>query len=185
MTSKKMWAVLLHLGSNMWCKEGYEGEYDYEKPYYMDSLRCDMEIWRKVTDFLPSCGINTLVIDMGEAVILDSHPELAVKGSLTKAEFKEELNRLRALGLTVLPKFNFSCAHNAWLKDYAYMVGTETYYRVCEDVLRETIELFDKPEFFHLGLEEVPADKVVLAEHLAYELERTLVNDGVEDCSLA
>lgn len=151
---KKMWGMLLQLGSNMWNKPEHEHEFDDERRIYRDFLYCDMKVWRQVTDFLPSCGINTLVIDMGEAVILDSHPELAVKGSLTKAEFKEELNRLRNLGLTVIPKFNFSCCHNAWMKDYAYMVGTEAYYRFCEDVIRETIEIFDTPEFFHLGLEE-------------------------------
>lgn len=153
----KMWGMLLQLGSNMWHKPEHEDEFDDERRNYRDYLYCDRNVWRQVTDFLPSCGINTLLIDMGEAVILDSHPELAVKGSLTKAEFKEELNRLRALGLTVLPKFNFSCCHNAWMKEYAYMVGTEAYYRFCEDVVRETIEIFDKPEFFHLGLEEEDA----------------------------
>jgi hypothetical protein len=34
------------------------------------------------------------------------------------------------------------------------MIGTDTYYQVCEDVLVEMIELFDTPEFFHLGLDE-------------------------------
>lgn len=150
----KMWGILLQLGSNMWAKADHENMYDDERRNYRDYLYCDMNVWRQVTDFLPSCGINTLLIDMGEAVILDSHPELAVKGSLTKSEFRQELNRLRALGLTVLPKYNFSCGQNAWMKEYAYMVGTETYNRFCEDVVRETIELFDRPAFFHLGLEE-------------------------------
>ena len=38
--------------------------------------------------------------------------------------------------------------------DYAFMVGTKAYYDFCRDIIEETIELFDTPEFFHLGLEE-------------------------------
>ncbi len=156
MNNEMMFATLLHLGSNMWQKKDHWSEtvYDEEESIYRDSLACDKEIWRKVTDFLPSCGINTVLIDMGEGVRLDCHPELAVEGSWSKEEFRAELARLRSLGLTPLPKFNMSCGHNAWLKDYAYMVGTKTYYQVLKDIIEETIALFDTPAFFHLGLEE-------------------------------
>ena len=58
------------------------------------------------------------------------------------------------MGITPIPKFNFSCGHNAWMGDYAFMVGTKAYYDFCKDIIEETIELFDTPEFFHLGLEE-------------------------------
>lgn len=153
----KMWAFLIHLGSNMWFKKGfYYGDsiQDEEEPIYHDKMWCDRDTWRKVTDFLPSCGINTLLIDMGEAVRLDSHPELAIEGSWSKEEFRQELARLRSIGLTPLPKYNFSAGHNAWLKDYAYMIGTDIHNRVCKDIIEETIDLFDTPEFFHLGLEE-------------------------------
>ena len=159
--SKMMWSILLHLGSNMWRKKT-----DYVPSYikdpdddfiYRDHMYCDKEVWQKVTDFLPSCGINTLIIDVGDGVRLDSHPEIAVDGAWSKEEMREELKRLRALGLEVIPKCNFSCGHSAWLKDYAYMVGTETYYKVCDDIVAEIIELFDNPRFFHLGLEEEDA----------------------------
>ncbi len=154
----KMWACLLHFGTNMWYKKGMEvpwlGELDDEQPIWHDYLNFDYETWRKVTDFLPSCGINTLLIDMGEAVRLDSHPELAVEGSWSKADFRRELDRLRSIGLTPIPKYNFSAGHNAWLGEYAYMIGTEKHNQVCRDVIEEAIELFDNPPFFHLGLEE-------------------------------
>ncbi len=154
----KMWAYLIHMGRNMWYKKGMEvpwlGELDDEQPIWHDYLNCDREIWRKVTDFLPTCGINTLLIDMGEAVRLDSHPELAVEGSWSKEEFRAELARLRSIGLTPIPKYNFSAGHNAWLGEYAYMIGTEKHNQVCREIIEEAIELFDTPPFFHLGLEE-------------------------------
>ena len=156
--NKKIWAVLLHLGSNMWAKKGKKLEgirFDEDQgATYKEKMYCQKEIWKKVTDFLPSCEVNTLVIDIGEGVRLDSHPEIATEGAWSKEELKEELNRLRSMGITPIPKFNFSCGHNAWMGEYAYMVGTKAYYDFCKDIIEETIELFDTPEFFHLGLEE-------------------------------
>lgn len=139
----------------MWAKKGGERPYFTEDEFrYHEEVLCDKKTWKKVTDFLPNCGINTVLIDVGEGVKLDSHPELANPGSWGKQELKDELERLRKMGITPIPKLNFSCAHNAWLKDYCYMVGSETYNRVCREVLTEVIEIFGYPEFFHLGLEE-------------------------------
>lgn len=149
-------AFLIHLSPNNWRKKGcvYDYVIDEEDFVYHDEMTCDKETWRKVTDFLPSCGFNTLLIDVEDGVVYDKHPELAIKGSWSKAELKTELDRLRSIGLTPIPKCNFSSGHNAWLKDYAYTIGTRTYNDICNDIVEELIELFDTPEFFHLGLEE-------------------------------
>ena len=156
MENSKIWAFMIQLGNNMWDKKGrqYDCIKDDEESIYRDFLYTDKSIWDEITAFLPTCGINTLLIDIGEAIRLDSHPELAVEGSWTKEEMRTELARLRSLGLTPIPKYNFSCGHSAWLQDYAYMVGTQKYYDVCKDIIEEVIELFDTPPFFHLGLEE-------------------------------
>jgi len=155
MKKDMMWTFMIKLGSNMWQKKDSPRPYYTEPEFcYHNEVLCDKNTWRKVTDFLPKCGINTVLIDVGEGVKLDSHPELANPGSWGKDELIAELKRLRSIGITPIPKLNFSCAHNAWLKDYCYMVGTETYNRVCREVLTEVIEIFDYPEFFHLGLEE-------------------------------
>ena len=124
MMPNQLWAILLHFGCNMWRKEGSFNCHlkDEEESIYRNFLYTDKETWEKVTSFLPSCGINTVLIDMGEGVQYDSHPELAVKGSWTKDEFREELNRLRSLGLTPLPKFNFSAGHNAFMKFFSVLV---------------------------------------------------------------
>lgn len=156
-------AFLMHLGTNNWRKRGYDdGTYlDDEDFIYRDKMNCDKEVWRKVTDMLPEFGINTLLIDVEDGVVYDRHPEISIPGAWTKAELKEELDRLRSMGITPLPKCNFSCGHSAWLKDYAYMVGTDTYNELCKDIIEELIELFDTPEFFHLGLEEEDAHSQV------------------------
>lgn len=64
---------------------------------------------------------------------------------------------MRSLGLTPIPKLNFSTGHDAWLKEYSRMVSTPVYYQVCEDLIKEVAEAFDYPEYFHLGLDEEDA----------------------------
>lgn len=144
--NRPMKAVLLHLGSNMWNKKGQGG--------YGEKLVCEKDVWIKVTNVMVELGYNTLLIDMGEGVELKRHPELAVEGTWSQAEFRTELKRLRDMGITPYPKFNFSLGHSAWLQEYNYMPDAPEYYAVCRDVIEETIELFDTPELFHLGLEE-------------------------------
>lgn len=56
--------------------------------------------------------------------------------------------------MTPIPKLNFSTGHDAWLGKYDRMVSTPEYYQVCKDLILETIELFDHPALFHLGLDE-------------------------------
>ena len=155
-TNPRIWAFLIHLGSNMWTKKGktLTGIRHEEDFTYKDKMFCQREVWTKVVDFLPSCGINTFVIDIGEGVRLDSHPEIATEGAWSKEELRAELARIRSLGINPIPKFNFSCGHDAWMGEYAFMVGTKAYYAFCRDIIEETIELFDTPDFFHLGLEE-------------------------------
>jgi hypothetical protein len=104
---EKRFVFLMHLGGNMWQKPDNAKLYKKENIdwLYRDYLVTDDATWRTVTDFLPGCGINTLLIDMGEAVELKSHPELAVRGSWSQEKFKDELKRLRSIGLEPLPKF--------------------------------------------------------------------------------
>ena len=114
----------------------------------------EKETWRRVVDQLPSFGINTLVIDLGEGVQYKSHPELAVEGAWTVEELREELARVRALGLEPIPKLNFSTSHNGWMGDYSHMVSSKPYYQMCEDVIGDVVEIFGNPRFFHIGFDE-------------------------------
>ena len=154
-----IWAELLHFGLNMWNDQPVK-EYKNFTPYELslisvaDHLRFDETVWRRVTGRMAEAGMNMLVIDVGEGIQLKSHPELAVKGSWTIDRFRAELDRLRKIGIEPIPKLNFSAAHDIWLKDYGRMLSTPEYYRVCEDVIAEVGEIFDRPRFFHLGYDE-------------------------------
>ena len=139
-----IYGLLIHLGRNMWAPHKAA-----------DHVRCDEKIWTEITEHMADVGANMLVIDLGEAMIYPSRPELAVKGSWSPEKMRRELKRLRGLGIEPIQKLNFSSSHHAWLKDYGRMVSTEEYYKVVSDVIRDTAEIFDHPRFFHLGWEKI------------------------------
>ena len=157
-----MWGLLLHLGVNMWSDVPVDhwGNLGTEHAHLIcqaDELRMDEGVWERTTARMQRVGLNTLVIDIGEALRYESHPELAVKGSWSPARLRTELRRLRALGIEPIPKLNFSAAHDAWLKDYSRQLSTHPYYRVFADLIAEVCALFDRPRLFHLGYDEETA----------------------------
>ena len=147
-TAKEMRGMFLQLGNNMWRDVGVGADdHDCAKDY----LRFDEDVWKRLTDRMVEKGFNAVVIDLGEGCAYPSHPELAVKGTWTVEKVRQELARLRGIGIEPIPKLNFSTCHDAWLKEYGRMVSTPDYYRVCADVIRDVCEIFDKPRLFHLN----------------------------------
>ncbi len=127
-----------------------------EKPKYPPRtyLRCETSVWNKLLKKMVEAGINMVVIDLGEGVKYQSHPELAVRNSWTTTRLRKELKSMRAMGLEPIPKLNFSTTHDNWLGKYSRCVSTDIYYGVCRDLIEEVIKVFDKPRFFHLGMDE-------------------------------
>ena len=153
--SAPMLGYLLHLSYNFWGDRPHpeRGPFWQAQPY----LRCDDEVWRDVTERLSAANFNAVVIDLGDGVRYQSHPEIAVQGAWTTARLREELKRLRDLGLEPIPKLNFSTGHDVWLGDYGRMISTPQYYQVCRDLIAEVCELFGGPHLFHLGMDEEDA----------------------------
>jgi len=157
-----MWGALLHMGTNMWSDVPVDtwGAFKPEELHLVcqaDHLRFSEAVWQALTGRMKAAGMNQVVIDLGEALQYESHPELSVKGSWPVERFRKELARLRTMGLEPIPKLNFSTAHDTWLKEYGRQVSTPTYYKVCSDMVREVCAIFDKPRFFHLGYDEETA----------------------------
>lgn len=155
---KKYWSYLIHLAENMWSDTPNSRMWGFRNwpdgAGYRDKVLCDDEIWDKLISEFPKFGINTLVVDVGDAIRFESHPELAIEGSWSKEKLDKKLSEARSAGLTVIPKLNFSACHDIWLKEYSRMLSTSIYYRVVEDLISETCELFGNPELFHLGMDE-------------------------------
>ncbi|MBE6397243.1 MAG: twin-arginine translocation signal domain-containing protein [Lentisphaerae bacterium] len=173
----KAFGVLLHLGVNMWgdwtpdqskipaSAEALAKMYPDDKlddhglmPHRVYGFsRVDDAVWRESTGLMKSEGLNLVMIDLGEAYAYPSHPELWVKGSWSPEKLSAELARLRSMGLEPVPKLNFSTGHDQWLKEYHYMTSTKRYYEVVADVIRDTVEVFGNPRYFHIGFdEEIP-----------------------------
>lgn len=152
-----LFTYLIHLSTNMWNDRDslvYKNFTEEQKDEVLEDLQVEWDKWDELIAFLSKNGFNTLLIDVGDAVVYERHPELAIRGSLTKDEFAKILEKIRTAGLTPIPKLNFSACHDAWLKKYSLMIGTSEYYKVCIDCLEEVAEMFDYPEYFHLGLDE-------------------------------
>jgi len=162
---KYIWANLLQLGCNMWNDHVAEPDKPYENTV-ADFLRFDENVWKDLTEHMRDIGMNMVVIDLAEGLVYPSHPELAVKGSWMPETLRAELVRLRKMGLEPIPKLNFSASHDGWLGPWRYCRCTEKYYRVCREVIREVYDIFEKPRFFHIGMDE---------EDMAHQGKRELV----------
>jgi len=146
-------ANLLHLGGNMWCDWQKPGlPYEYVRP--SDTLRLDKRLWDDLLKEMVGVGFNMVVIDLGEGVRYESHPEIAAKKAWPVSKLRDELAKMRKMGLEPIPKMNFSTCHDHWLGPYSRMVSTPVYYEVCADLIQEACEIFDRPRFFHLGMDE-------------------------------
>jgi hypothetical protein len=168
---EKIWSVLLHLGGNMWNEEGItRGRENSPDAVASPELRFSRAVWDRQLERLASYGVNMIVLDLGEGLRYESHPELAVRGSWTQEEMAKEIAHMQSMGFEVVPKLNFSACHDVWLGEYSRMLSTRVYYEVCADLIREVSALF-KPRFFHLGMDEETAahqrdyDYCVIRQH--------------------
>ncbi len=112
----------------------------------------DINCFRTLVDLAKEEGYDAILVHPADALVYDSHPELALPGGWTKLELQNELDHARDLELLVFPMLNFSAAHDVWLGEYARMISTPDYYQVCGDLIDELCELFESPRYFHLGL---------------------------------
>ena len=160
-----MWTYFIQLGSNMWNEVGNtRGRAHRSTPSASETFLFDRGAWNEHTELLRASGCNTLVVDVGEALKYESHPEINVKGSWDHETMKKEVARLRGMGFTLIPKLNFSACHDTWLGEYSRMLSTTPYYQVCRDVIDEVCEVFDA-KHFHLGMDEETARNQVNLNH--------------------
>ncbi len=163
-SNDKIWACLLHLsfnfasgiqnGSGKW--GGLREEFEPEE-----------SLWNDAITRMANKGINMVVINLDDSILWDSHPEIALRNSWTPKRLREELSKIRKLGIEPIPMLNFSSTHDAWLGKYSRMLSTQEYYEVCKDLIAEAIDLFDNPRFFHLGMDEEVLDYQKNFEYIA------------------
>ncbi len=121
---------------------------------FRPNLELSEPLWNDAIEKMGKEGINMVVIDLGDAVKYESYPEIAVNNAWSTTRLKDELKRIRSLGMEPIPKLNFSAGHDTWMGEYSRMVSTDEYYKFCSDIIKEVCDLFDTPRLFHLGLDE-------------------------------
>lgn len=156
-----LWTNLIHLGYNLnldredvhedaLAARNAPADYFRLKPY----TRIDDDVWNAVVEATAAAGLNSLVIAPADGIAYESHPEIATPGAWPVTKLRDELARLRDLGIEPLPKLNFGAGHDIWMGEYSRMVSSRTYYEVVGDLIEEVADVFDKPRFFHIGMDE-------------------------------
>ena len=154
MKNDMIFAYFMGISNHMWDDENTPSRGWYLPKKYVETNDIDVETWDKTVAFLAERKYNMIVIDVGDGIRYESHPEISAPDAWDKDFLRKKLAEARALGLEPIPKLNFSCCHHTWLKHYRRMVSTPEYYRVVADVIREVAEVFDNPRYFHLGMDE-------------------------------
>lgn len=148
--TNRIWACLLHLSFNF--AAGIKA---------FGGIRTELELsevlLNDVLKKMAGSGMNMILINVEDSLKWDSHPEIAVKNAWSVNKLRDQLDKMRKMGIEPIPMLNFSTTHDAWLGKYSKMVSTEKYYNVCRDLIAESIDIFDKPRFFHVGMDEETA----------------------------
>ena len=154
-TSNFIKGILIHIGTNLWYEVGNKrcsGEKLWQSAG-ASKMRFDAELFDELCVHITKCGINTVVLDLADGIVYNSHPELVIEGAIERDELTLMISKLKKLGLNIIPKLNLSTCHDAWLKEYSKMVSTKAYYDVCRDLINEVCDIFT-PELFHIGMDE-------------------------------
>lgn len=154
MAANKIWSYFLQLSVHMWDDENSPPRgWDIETRYN-ENNNCDPVMWDEIVDFIAERKFNMCVIDVGDGIHYESHPEISAPDAWDKDYMRQKLDAMRAKGIEPVPKLNFSACHHTWLKEYRHKVSTPEYYRACADVIGEVCEVFGNPRLFHLGMDE-------------------------------
>ncbi len=145
MEKEKLWGVLVHLSRDFWLGE---------QNHLPLAAVFDEEVWCDIIDRAADCGMNAIILDIGNGIRFDSHPEIAKEDAYSPAWAHEQVAKCREKGIALIPKLNFATTHDMWLGDYARMISSPTYYRVTKDLIKEAYEMFEHPEYVHLGMDE-------------------------------
>lgn len=157
--NEKIWGSLIHVSFNMWeeFSSPNSDNLNLRIRGYDPILRFDENLFDELIASSVRNGINIMVLDLGDAINYKSHPEIAVKNAWSIKKMRSVIAKLKKNGIEPIPKLNFSATHDAWLGEYSRMLSTEKYYTVCKNLIAEVIDIFDKPRFFHIGMDEETA----------------------------
>ena len=86
---EKIWAILVHLSMDMW--RGEQNALPLSEVF-------DEDMWHDIIDEAEKCGMNAIVLDVGNGVRFASHPEIAKEDAYSSAWVKAEVKRCKEKG---------------------------------------------------------------------------------------
>lgn len=176
--NNKLWGILVHLSMDMWV--GKQNDQPLKEVF-------DENMWHEIIDEAAASGMNAIVLDIGNGVRFDSHPEIAKEDAYSPDWVRAEVKRCKEKGIALIPKLNFSATHDLWLGEYARMLSTSIYYKVTKDLIEECYELFDHPAYIHIGMDEEDNKHQKSRDYVAYRQGALYMKDlrHLVDCVLA
>lgn len=165
---EKLWGILVHLSRDMWIGK------QNDQPL---CASFDEDMWNEIIDNAQASGMNAIVLDIGNGICFKSHPEIAKDGAYSVEWMRAEVKKCREKGIALIPKLNFSTSHDVWLGDYAHMVSSSIYYKVTRDLIEEVADIFDHPEYIHLGMDEEDNKHQAGHEYVVYRQGKHYMKD--------
>ena len=89
MSQKKMWTLMVQLSMNQWDKAYHE-------------LYFDDEMWDWILEEAPKYGFNQILLEVGDGIQYQSHPEISLQNAWSHRRVHKELARCREKGITVV-----------------------------------------------------------------------------------
>ena len=111
--SKMIWSYFLQLSVHMWDDENSPPRGWYLPVRYQEENGCDIALWDEMVKFIAERKFNMCVIDVGDGIQYDSHPEVSAPDAWSKDFLKQKLDEMRALGMV----YSVGAAH--WRVDVA------------------------------------------------------------------
>ena len=114
MSGERIWAMLLHMTATLWPK-GDPDSRDSQNAKDPQSVydNCERPSFQadkleQILRIMPQCGFNTVMLDVGNGMEYERHPDISMKHALTKDEMKRLCDFIRSLGMEPVPRLNFS-----------------------------------------------------------------------------
>ena len=160
---------------------------EFEKPFSLD-------VAIEVVDKMVEYGLNTLIVDIADGVIYESHPELKRHYSVPMEDLRRLAEYAHDKDIDFVPKLNFSKSgrnqHDMWMRPYWHNIGwtrnLDEYWKVAGDLINELVEVCEPDNFFHIGMDEdhyrslnqyVEAVKILNEKISKYGLKPVMWND--------
>ena len=161
---KKIYATSVYLSANQWL------------PLKDKIVLCE-PFWDLLLKKSSESGINAIMIEVGDGVKYESHPEISLADAWDREKVKKEVARCKTLGIEIIPRVNFSSTHNFWMKKYRSLTSTPEYYDFCSDIIKEIYEIFEHPQYIHIGMDEEDAEHQKKSDLVIFRRGSLLMND--------